>query len=438
MSAAQSLSLPPTPGRGRSRFSKALPIPPPAVPEGKPKSPVASSLSKSLHSPLPSLPQPPPQITMSIPRKAVGANAVQTEANAAPLEPTSTRDSLSSIYSNYPGFRDSDENESLKDDGNETDAGTPPTLPPKDISDSANIVGSQQAGFETSPPRPEIWRRRSVKSERSITFPEIKIEKSNGATNTSTLPPERELPQLPPPQLPRSVTNRKPIPLRAAPPQPQAPDPMGSKLSKLKNKRSKGDKDAFISDGDSQVQPRTTQPTQTRLPTPEYRQTDRQQPLTPQLRSPHSPETPPQDATAPPEVPRKSESRNGFKQSQAHTLHDITSPLALPSPVAPPSNIKFPAMPGGPLSPNTVIVDGPPLEIQHFECYQAHKFLRNSRNSLCPVACMVCKKRDAEARWRCTWCCLRSCATCMQVLHEVPNKDLRLCLEQVEKTAITA
>lgn len=266
---------------------------------------------------------------------------------------------------------------------------------------------------------------------------------------------------------------------------------MGSKLSRLRSQTSKEEYDPFKNE---QVQPSpVSHPASfNRLPTPEYGNTDREQPLTPQVLSPISPETPPQDVDSARELPRKAESRGAPTQpatlrpsaSRPNILlshsretsgtltvnsepkvmrspqpqkaygasriltpepslsNEVTSPLALPSPVsstaqAPAIDIKFPTMPGGPLTPTTII-DGPPLETQHFQCYQAHKFMRNSRNTICPVACMMCEKKDAEARWRCNWCCLRCCATCMQVLVSIPNKDLKLALAKIEKIAIMA
>jgi hypothetical protein len=76
---------------------------------------------------------------------------------------------------------------------------------------------------------------------------------------------------------------------------------------------------------------------------------------------------------------------------------------------------------------------GLPLSTLHFDCYQSHKFMRSSRNTLCPVACMICQKRDAEMRWKCTWCCLSACGSCMQMLSSIPGKDLRVCLGRIGK-----
>jgi hypothetical protein len=74
---------------------------------------------------------------------------------------------------------------------------------------------------------------------------------------------------------------------------------------------------------------------------------------------------------------------------------------------------------------------GPCVEKVHLECYQSHRFMRGAKNTLCPVACMICEGKDTEPRWRCTWCCLSACASCMQVLSSIPGRDLAVCLERI-------
>lgn len=52
---------------------------------------------------------------------------------------------------------------------------------------------------------------------------------------------------------------------------------------------------------------------------------------------------------------------------------------------------------------------------------------------MCPVACMVCGKKDTETRWKCTWCCVSACGSCMQVLSsEDVGRDLRVAIERIE------
>ena len=111
----------------------------------------------------------------------------------------------------------------------------------------------------------------------------------------------------------------------------------------------------------------------------------------------------------------------------------VASPPAFTSPAAK-LNIRFPkpssfAMPG-------TIFQGPELSIVHLDCYWDHIQMRNSKNLICPVACMICRKKTMGPRWRCTWCDLAACAGCMQILTSIPERDLRVCLGRVDKTGL--
>ncbi|KAH8664993.1 hypothetical protein BGZ60DRAFT_62011 [Tricladium varicosporioides] len=310
--------LPETPGRGRSRFSKALPT----APRGN--SP--ESIAKSIHSPLPPRPKDAMAAPINIPRRPVGAPKV--EHTKAP-----SIASVSSVYSDSPGFLSRSSSESSSRDtreslsGVDSEAGPAPALPPKDSqrqqpanpqTPNKTTLASTSSGFNYSPPTTELWKRRSVRSEKSIKFPELKLERSNGSTASPPQrkepPTERNLPSIPF-QLPRSSAGRKPVPARPAPPQPQV-ESMGSKLSKLVEKHSRtkshdSNTGSLSMNGNGTAAPTpATNSTLKRLPTPEYLKTDKrqlEQPATPQVLSPNSPHTPPEEAT--PAVPRKSESR---------------------------------------------------------------------------------------------------------------------------------
>ena len=415
--------------------------------------------------------------TRSILRRPVGGANAQQSTKAASIS------SASSVYSGSPGLSRS-ESSSTKDSlrGVDSESGRTPAIPPKDSQRQhlpqtpKSSLASPACGSGTSPPRPEIWKRRSVKSDRSIVVPELKLQQTNGSTPSPPQQPrlERQLPDVPS-RLPRSLQGRKPVPSRPAPPQLDLGG-MGNKLSKLKEKK------GVSAESSEDVQPEVLS-TINRLPTPEYLKSDKQvQPMAPQVLSPAAPETPPNEV--PPVVPQKSNSRS----TSAHTLvpetvladtvnrpnlltsHSrdssetltITSelkvmrspqpkkayaakiltpqpsppleankkslPAALPSSTTNP-NIRFPR-PSTPASPGTVF-QGPELGIVHFECYQNHKLMRSSRNTSCPTACMICRKSEMGPRWRCTWCCLSACGACMQVLTSIPRKDLRMCLDRV-------
>lgn len=483
--------FPSTPSRGRSRFSKVLPTPPVDSSVAAESSPAPALTSRAVRTDLPTLPcEAVKAPKMAIARRPVGGVGGEVKLPAR----TTSIASVSSVYSDSPGLSRSLSDSSTKDSlsGIDSEDGPTPPLPPKDKDGRNQDEGPQTANkvspnsissLNNSPQRPEIWRRRSAKSDRSIVFPDLKLQKSNGSTAS---PPRRQEQQNDPKQLPRSLAGRKPVPLRAAPPQ---PDFMGNKISKL---RKRGSSESSSKDeGPTQPAPQQYS-TGPRLPTPDYVKTDRQQPLTPNVLSPVSPFTPPDDK--PPLVPRKSESRSqassqrsgseativapthesvpqiksptkeNLFSSQGHTRDtsdtltitsepavrlspqpqrptatariltpqpspDKTSPLSLPSPVSHAQyfpTIQSPAARG-------TIFPGPALTLVHFDCYQYHKFMRSTNNRTCPVACMICERKDSEMRWRCAWCCLSACGSCMQVLSSVPGKDLRACLERLGK-----
>ncbi|QSZ34956.1 hypothetical protein DSL72_007818 [Monilinia vaccinii-corymbosi] len=83
----------------------------------------------------------------------------------------------------------------------------------------------------------------------------------------------------------------------------------------------------------------------------------------------------------------------------------------------------FPLSPSSLPAPGTVL-PAPPITFQHVDCFQSHRFMRRSRNNICPLECQTCSKADFEQQWKCTWCCLRICGDCMAVLVTV-RKDLR-------------
>lgn len=83
----------------------------------------------------------------------------------------------------------------------------------------------------------------------------------------------------------------------------------------------------------------------------------------------------------------------------------------------------FPLSPSSLPAPGTVM-PAPPITSQHTDCFQGHRFMRRSRNDLCPLQCQTCSKADFEQQWKCTWCCLRVCNDCMAILASV-RKDFR-------------
>jgi hypothetical protein len=115
-------TLPETPGRGRSRFSKALPTAP------RENSPV-SMKSNLRHSPLPPLPKDAMPPRMSIPRRPVGGSKID-HARAPSMA------SVSSVYSDSHGLSrsisDSSRNSRDSLSGGDSEIGPTPPLPQKD------------------------------------------------------------------------------------------------------------------------------------------------------------------------------------------------------------------------------------------------------------------------------------------------------------------
>lgn len=329
----------------------------------------------------------------------------------------------------------------------------------------------------------ELWRRRSTKSDRNIGFSDLELSQSNGSTSSTANkqlppPPEKSLPSLP-----KSVTGstvRKAVATR----QPSQPDftpndPMGNKHSKTKGSN-------LQNEPVSPLSPVPTQAPIARLPTPDYQSRDIHHPLD-HVVSPLSPNTPPQDELSlPPKVPLKSPSRENFFQiplthkasrenlrcpgvqsnfslpgglrripskenlltnnaieAQAPTAvnEKIPSPRVLSPTLSQTATQKFHTPLQSPLSQTNVIspfnlpppappgtiFSAPPLNVTHFDCYQNHKYMRSSQNTLCSVACQVCEKKDTERRWCCSWCSLRCCDACMKILAR-SKKDLRTTL----------
>ncbi|MCJ1438346.1 hypothetical protein MMC27_007734 [Xylographa pallens] len=75
-----------------------------------------------------------------------------------------------------------------------------------------------------------------------------------------------------------------------------------------------------------------------------------------------------------------------------------------------------------------------PLTFIHRACYQSHRHMNNSKNDIAQVPCMACQVDDKEIRWKCSWCCLRICNRCMEVLEGIKDRDLGALLQARQKT----
>lgn len=295
--------------RGRSRFSKVLPILPPP-PITKDKSPALPSIPTSSRS-MPPPPAPPiPKVKMSIARRPVGGALGGAQSQSGHSRRVSGA-SACSVYSDAPALSRilySSSNKT-KDSPSAIDSelGPIPPLLSKDnrrqkLPKIPNILASPASSFHPSP-SPEILRSQSVQSDRIIVLPELELDRSDAFMTSYPRqpPPQRPLPAVPA-QLPPSLEGRKPIPPHPVPPQ---PDFMGTKISKLKDNlgKTKRASDDYSNNGQAY-------PSSRRLPTPEYLKTDNTHPMTPQVLSPVSPETPPNDL--PPVIPPRFESLSEF------------------------------------------------------------------------------------------------------------------------------
>jgi hypothetical protein len=529
--------LPETPGRGRSRFSKALP--------SAPRKDSPKRRTKPTDTPLPALPKNAMPAPITIPRRPVGGGDGQKvgrpKASSVSTTISSVSTTISSGYSESLGLSDasdarsdtrsdssSDERESLSGIDSEESGSPPPPLPQNDIQrrnlarspktpPQTHVLAQSSSGYSCAPTVTELWKRRSHKSDRSIKFPDLKLDRSNGSTAVSP-PKQQEQSNRPIPfKLPRSNSGfRKHIPARPAPPQPPTHSAlMGAKVTKLKEKHSRGKLDGIgtedvgnisrQSNGIPQAQDENVSPI--RLPTPKYNSGERGR-LVETVRSPHTP-----TEASTPELPKRSDSRpktdettsrsstqesssrpstheNGLLPSlsvtsssdpvadyltstpshsrdPSETLTITTTPITKSSPVThspnstststvrlpTPQKITFPTYPRAAhlstksanslspsfspsFSPTSGIAIGPPLSNVQLDCYQSHRFMRNTRNKFCPVACMICARQDSEQRWRCSWCCLSACGSCMSLLAKVPDKDLRVVLDKIGRKGV--
>ncbi|MCJ1463794.1 hypothetical protein MMC07_002403 [Pseudocyphellaria aurata] len=71
----------------------------------------------------------------------------------------------------------------------------------------------------------------------------------------------------------------------------------------------------------------------------------------------------------------------------------------------------------------------PPLNLCHYSCYQLHRHMCFSPNVHNPVPCMTCGAEIGQTRWKCCWCCLRICDTCMEDLSNIKDRNLTLLMK---------
>lgn len=127
---------------------------------------------------------------------------------------------------------------------------------------------------------------------------------------------------------------------------------------------------------------------------------------------------------SPPHIPSALPPTNPITSSSADPL----SPTTLSPPTAR-SNSAFPLLQPsltGALSPPP-----PPLTLCHYSCYQFHRHMCFSPNIHNPVPCMTCGVEAGQTRWKCCWCCLRICESCMEELCNVDDRNLTLLMKRL-------
>ncbi|KAF9874086.1 hypothetical protein CkaCkLH20_08458 [Colletotrichum karsti] len=238
--------------------------------------------------------------------------------------------------------------------------------PPAKSGQEAGVSSPTSFESASSPQRP-IWRRRSVKSDRNIEVPDLKLSVSHGSTAAST--PNTTQPSsttAPPPaqQFPPRTTsglpgrNIRPIHLQNLPPAP-AEEEMGQEASRLKQKvtRLRGEEGANVGASHSDT---ALSPSQ-RLPTPDYEKEDVKTPVVDTVVSPISPASSPEPAAdqasaeAKPPIPRKAVTQRNVHNAQSlpqlrveqpttnsEAPPTITRDFAV-SPTSPPTQGHFPA-----------------------------------------------------------------------------------------------
>ncbi|KKA20766.1 Uncharacterized protein T310_5216 [Rasamsonia emersonii CBS 393.64] len=94
------------------------------------------------------------------------------------------------------------------------------------------------------------------------------------------------------------------------------------------------------------------------------------------------------------------------------------------------NEVNDPNAPYVPPLPEPMII--PPLTRVHYSCYQSHRSMPVSNNFWYAVACMTCHKVDREIRHRCTFCCLRICSSCFQLLQKCKDRSLAELMSQIK------
>ncbi|KAF4875651.1 hypothetical protein CGCSCA1_v005250 [Colletotrichum siamense] len=387
-----------------------------------------------------------------------------------------------------------------------------------------------------------LWRRRSVKSDRNIEVPDLKLAVSHGSTAASTPntaqpsstaappPPAQQQQQQQQQQFPPRSTsglpgrNIRPIHLQNLPSTQEPTEEMGQEASRLREKVShvRGQNQTNGANVGASHSDTALSPSQ-RLPTPDYEKEDVKTPVVDTVVSPISPASSPEPAAAEQKqqqqqpqqpIPRKAVTTDRNNVHNAKSLPQMrvdpptTSSEAPPtiardfavSPISPEAQQgQFPArnssnqqqqqqqppqqqqrgqwlpaarehaaqggdmrrdqrpgqepveyremkqqqdMPADPRasffpittpeppSPS-IVYSARPIKESMLDCYARHRTVDRTRNRNYALSCQTCGKADTEDRFKCQWCYVRMCASCLTVFNR-NGRDLRQLLAHLE------
>ncbi|KFH48161.1 hypothetical protein ACRE_010820 [Hapsidospora chrysogenum ATCC 11550] len=295
---------------GRSRFSKALP----AIPGLDTSSPELPSVPATLSS---SSTSTAPVSTASVVRSSDGTAYSapdyppnKTQVHTAPTQPAPSSTRHEGNSAGVPQGRNLTRQPMPM--GHSTISSQPQPPPPskddgtvqRPSSPAQPLNGEPKLGAP-SPPRQQIWQRRSLKGSREL--PDLRLNHSHGSTaSTSTIstitaaqkpqPPPKSPP--PPALAEKSTTNTVDSPARGKAPDQRAKEhrTMGQVTSKLDRLRNKFHSPHASKDSTKSAKSDQTAPSVKRPPTPEYQKEDRKADDLNTFVSPVSPASSPEPA----------------------------------------------------------------------------------------------------------------------------------------------
>ncbi|EXF85785.1 hypothetical protein CFIO01_09475 [Colletotrichum fioriniae PJ7] len=99
-------------------------------------------------------------------------------------------------------------------------------------------------------------------------------------------------------------------------------------------------------------------------------------------------------------------------------------------PPADPRASFFPMQGSEPPSPG-MIYKALPLKESMLDCYVKHRTMDRTRNRNYALTCQTCGKADTEDRYKCQFCYVRMCASCLQIFNS-NRRDLRKLMAHLE------